>query len=133
MALRGINLPLAWVGVGKTFIEVFRDIGLTDEEIGNFLAGPAFLAWNHLGNIQGSWDGDLTFSWVDDQFEMQLKIVQRMVDLGMTPVLPAFPGFVPPAISRLYPNATVFMSSVWEKFPSEYTSDSFLEPLRFPV
>lgn len=128
MALRGINLPLAWVGVEKIFIEVFREVGFSDDDIEDFLAGPAFLAWNHFGNVQGSWGGDLPFAWVDDQFELQLKIIKRMVELGMTPVLPAFPGFVPRTISNLYPNATVSNSSTWESFPSEYTGDTFLDP-----
>lgn len=129
MALRGINLPLAWVGVEKIFIEVFREIGLTNPEIEGFLSGPAFLAWNHFGNIQGSWGGDLPFAWAEDQFALQMKILQRMIDLGMTPILPAFPGFVPPAISRLYPDAKVSNGSVWEDFPTAYTSDTFLDPL----
>lgn len=129
MALRGINLPLAWIGVEKIFIEVFQEIGLTNEEIESFLSGPAFLAWNHFGNIQGSWGGSLPFSWVDDQFAMQKKIVQRMVDLGMVPVLPAFPGFVPRAIDRVFPGVSVVNGSTWEGFPSLYTDDTFMDPL----
>ncbi len=129
MALRGINLPLAWIGFEKILIEVFQEIGFTDAEIGDFISGPAFLAWNHFGNIQGSWGGSMPYSWAESQFSLQLKIVQRMVELGMTPILPAFPGFVPPSISRIYPNANVSTGSVWEAFPARYTSDTFLDPL----
>jgi alpha-N-acetylglucosaminidase len=129
MALRGVNLPLAWIGVEKIFIEVFQEIGLTDAEISDFLVGPAFLAWNHLGNIHGSWGGEsLPFDWVDSQFEMQKQIVQRMVELGMTPILPAFPGFVPRAITRVFPDANVTNGSAWEGFPALYTNDTFMEP-----
>lgn len=128
MALRGVNLPLAWIGVEKIFIEVFQEIGLTDAEISDFLSGPAFLAWNHFGNIQGSWGGSLPYSWVDSQFDMQKKIVKRMVELGMTPILPAFPGFVPRAITRVLPDADVINGSAWEAFPALYTNDTFMEP-----
>ncbi|KAF7561562.1 hypothetical protein G7046_g2577 [Stylonectria norvegica] len=128
MALRGINLPLAWIGIEKIFIEVFQEIGFTDEEIHSFLSGPAFLAWNHFGNIQGSWGGELPFAWVDDQFELQRKIVKRMVELGMTPILPAFPGFVPRAISRIWPNATTAKSPQWEGFGEVYTNVTYLDP-----
>lgn len=128
MALRGINLPLAWVGQEKILVEVFREIGLTDAEISSFLSGPAFQAWNRFGNIQGSWGGELPYSWIDSQFELQKKIVRRMVELGMTPVLPAFTGFVPRAVSRVLPNATVVNGSRWEEFDERYTSDTFLEP-----
>ncbi|EED15329.1 alpha-N-acetylglucosaminidase, putative [Talaromyces stipitatus ATCC 10500] len=128
MALRGINLPLAWIGIERIFIEVFQDLGLTDTEIADFLSGPAFLAWNHFGNIQGSWSGSLPYDWVDSQFDLQKKIVKRMTELGMTPILPAFPGFVPRAITRVLPDADVINGSAWEAFPTMYTNDTFMEP-----
>jgi alpha-N-acetylglucosaminidase len=59
---------------------------------------------------------------------MNQQIVARMVELGMTPVLPSFTGFVPSTISRVLPNASVVNGSQWEGFPAEYTDDSFLEP-----
>lgn len=128
MALRGVNIALAWTGVERIFIEVFEEIGLTKAEIQDFLSGPAFLAWNRFGNIQGSWGGPLSYAWVDGQFNMQLKIIQRMVELGMIPILPAFPGFVPRAISRVYPGINVTNGSTWNDFPLEYTNDTFLDP-----
>ncbi|KKK12043.1 hypothetical protein P175DRAFT_0554948 [Aspergillus ochraceoroseus IBT 24754] len=128
MALHGINLPLAWVGVEKVIVEVFRELGLTDKEIATFLSGPAFQSWNRLGNIQGSWGGDLPYSWIESQFQLQKKIIARMVELGMMPILPAFTGFVPQAITRVLPNSTVVAGSRWNGFQSEYTNDTFLEP-----
>lgn len=128
LALRGVNLPLAWVGAEKIMVDVFREIGLTDAEIATFLSGPAFQAWNRFGNIQGSWGGNLPEQWIDDQFALQKQIVQRMVELGMTPVLPAFTGFVPNNITRVMPNASVVRGSQWAGFPIRYTNDSFLEP-----
>lgn len=53
MALRGINLPLAWVGYEKLLVETFQEAGFTDTDISSFLSGPAFQAWNRFGNIQG--------------------------------------------------------------------------------
>lgn len=128
MALHGINLPLAWVGFEKTLIDVFQEIGLTDAEISSFLSGPAFQAWNRFGNIQGTWGGDLPYAWINGQFDLQQKIIPRMVELGMTPVLPAFTGFVPPAITRVFPNASVVTAPSWAYFPPPYSNDTFLEP-----
>lgn len=128
MALRGINLPLAWVGYEKILMEVFLDAGFTEAEVISFLSGPAFQSWNRFGNIQGSWDGELQMSWINSQFELQKKIVARMVELGMTPVLPCFTGFVPRAIDRVYPDANFVNGSAWEAFPSGYTNVTFLEP-----
>lgn len=128
MALRGVNLALAWIGVEKIFTDVFRDIGLNQEEINSFLSGPAFLAWNHFGNIQGSWGGDLPQAWVEDQFAMQKKIIKRMTELGMTPILPAFPGFVPENITRVWPNVSLAESPKWSGFSGRFTADKYITP-----
>lgn len=128
LALRGVNLPLAWVGYEYVLIEAFREIGFTDSEITSFLSGPAFQAWNRFGNIQGSWGGSLPMSWINGQFALQKKIVQRMVELGMTPVLPAFTGFVPRAIGSVAPNATFSNGSTWQAFPTSLTNTTFLDP-----
>ncbi|TKA82717.1 hypothetical protein B0A55_01289 [Friedmanniomyces simplex] len=128
LALRGVNLPLAWNGYEKILIDVFREAGFSDAEIASFLSGPAFQAWNRFGNIQGSWGGDLPMSWVDGQFALAKQIVARMVELGMTPVLPAFTGFVPDMIGRHYPNASFVNGSQWSGFPLQHTNVTFLEP-----
>ncbi|KZT66721.1 glycoside hydrolase family 89 protein [Daedalea quercina L-15889] len=128
LALRGVNLPLAWVGYEYFLIQVFQEVGLSDEDISSFLSGPAFQAWNRFGNIQGSWGGPLPTQWVDSQFALQQQIVARMYELGMTPVLPAFTGFVPRAMSTLYPNASIVNGSQWDGFPTDLTNVTFLEP-----
>ena len=128
MALRGVNLPLAWVGYEYTLIQVFREVGLNDSDINPFLSGPAFQAWNRFGNIQGGWGGELPIQWVNDQFDLQKQLIPRMVELGMTPVMPSFTGFVPRALSTLYPNASIVTGGQWAGFPTAYTNDSFLEP-----
>ncbi|KAE9375356.1 glycoside hydrolase family 89 protein [Stipitochalara longipes BDJ] len=129
LALRGVNLPLAWVGQEKILVDVFRELGMTDDEIISYFSGPAFQAWNRFGNIQGSWGRELPMEWIDNQFELQKNITKRMVELGMTPVLPCFTGFVPRAISRVLPNATVVNGSDWSGFPVGYTNVTFLEPV----
>ncbi|KAI0434497.1 glycoside hydrolase family 89 protein [Xylaria sp. FL1042] len=128
MALRGINTALAWIGFEKIYIEVFREMGFSDADLDDFISGPAFLAWNHFGNIQGSWGGSMPGSWVEDQFALQMKIVARMVELGIKPILPAFPGYTPRAITQVFPSANVSNGSNWESFPTEYTNDTFLDP-----
>ncbi|RDX54615.1 alpha-N-acetylglucosaminidase [Lentinus brumalis] len=128
LALRGVNLPLAWVGYEYILIETFREVGLTDTDIATFLSGPAFQAWNRFGNIQGSWGGDLPTTWVNDQFALQKRIIGRMTELGMTPVLPSFTGFVPRALATLYPNASIVNGSQWEGFPESLTNVTFLNP-----
>ncbi|KAK5120226.1 hypothetical protein LTR85_006432 [Meristemomyces frigidus] len=131
LALRGVNLPLAWVGYEKIIIDMFLDAGFSQSDIAGFLSGPAFQAWNRFGNIQGSWGGELPVSWINGQFALQKQIVARMVELGMTPVLPCFTGFVPRQIGSIYPNASFVEGSAWSDFPTQYTNVTFLEPVSF--
>jgi alpha-N-acetylglucosaminidase len=136
MALHGINLALAWVGIEKHLVNLWRGIGFNDTEIWDFFSGPAFQAWNRFGNIQGDWTPDTTtgpsqglpMEWIDGQFELQKKIVARMVQLGITPILPAFTGFVPRTIQRVRPDAKVLIGSQWSGFGLRYTNDTFLNP-----
>jgi len=128
LALRGVNLPLAWVGYEYILIQVFQEVGLSDENIASFLSGPAFQAWNRFGNIQGSWGGPLPTEWINAQYALQQQIVARMYELGMTPALPAFTGFVPRALAELYPNASIVNGSQWDGFPTDLTNVTFLEP-----
>ncbi|KAM0145472.1 hypothetical protein ACHAQE_011257 [Botrytis cinerea] len=130
MSLHGINLSLAWVGYEKTLLNTLLTIGLTTDEILSFFSGPAFQAWNRFGNIQGSWGGTIPLAWIEDQHLLQKKIVQRMVELGITPVLPAFTGFVPRDLRRVAPNANIINGSDWGNlFPFEYSNDTFLYPI----
>ncbi|KAA8917280.1 hypothetical protein TRICI_000566 [Trichomonascus ciferrii] len=130
-SLQGVNLPLAWVGYEKILIEVLRDFGFSDEHLQRFLAGPAFQSWNRFGNMQGDWNATLSvldINFIEDQFALQKQIIERMVELGMTPILPCFTGFVPREIEQVHPDAKVVNSSTWSGFPLKYTNVTFLEP-----
>lgn len=67
--------------------------------------------------------------WINDQFELQKKIVQRMIDLGMTPILPCFSGGVPRSFKSAFRKALIVKNPTWQKFPDQYTSVSILSSL----
>ena len=94
MALHGVNLPLAIVGTECVWHNMLIKLGYSEEEISQFIAGPAFLAWWEMNNLQG-WGGPLTKSWYERQEKLQKNILSRMKELGMHPVLPGYSGMVP--------------------------------------
>ena len=94
MALHGVNLPLAIVGEECVWRNMLLKLGYTEEEIGQFIAGPAFLAWWEMNNLEG-WGGPLPLSWYSRQEKLQKQILARMRQLGMHPVLPGYSGMVP--------------------------------------
>ena len=94
MALHGVNLPLAIVGEECVWRNMLLKLGYTEKEVGEFIAGPAFLAWWEMNNLEG-WGGPLPTSWYTRQEKLQKQILARMKQLGMHPVLPGYCGMVP--------------------------------------
>ena len=94
MALHGVNLPLAIVGEECVWRNMLLKLGYTEKEVGEFIAGPAFLAWWEMNNLEG-WGGPLPLTWYDRQEKLQKQILARMKQLDMHPVLPGYCGMVP--------------------------------------
>ena len=127
MALNGVNYPLAITGQESVWYKVWTELGLSDEEVRAYFTGPAYLPWHRMQNID-RWQGPLPLSWLSGQEALQKRIVSRERELGMKPVLPAFSGHVPAAITRLYPRANVRSLGEWAGFDEPYHC-CFLDPM----
>ncbi|KGN63620.2 hypothetical protein Csa_013990 [Cucumis sativus] len=112
MALQGINMPLAFTGQEAIWRKVFRKFNISNSDLDDFFGGPAFLAWSRMGNLH-KWGGPLPQSWFDQQLILQKKVIGRMFELGMTPVLPAFSGNIPAAFKQIYPAAKITRLGNW--------------------
>jgi len=115
MALHGINMPLAIVGLDVVWKNVLTRYGYSKAEVNAFIAGPAFQAWWAMANLEG-WGGPNGDEWYEQRAELQKKILRRMRELGMEPVLPGYLGMVPhDAKERLGLN--VDDAGLWNGFP----------------
>jgi alpha-N-acetylglucosaminidase len=112
MALQGVNMPLAFTGIEWVWRKIYMKLGLTAEDLKPFFAGPAFLAWHRMGNLQG-WGGPLSQAWMASQNQMQKKIVARMLKFGMQPVMSCFAGHVPGALKHKYPEVAFHQAPNW--------------------
>jgi alpha-N-acetylglucosaminidase len=118
MAMNGINMPLAPMGQEIIWQRVYKKFGLTEKDMEDFFVGPAYNAFGRMGCIDG-FGGPLPQSWINNECELQKKILERERRLGMTPVLQGFTGHVPPAFARKNPNLK-FTSLTWIDFqPTE--------------
>ncbi len=124
MALNGVNLPLAITGQEAVWTQVYRDLGLSDEEIRAFLVGPAYLPWGWMGNIDGL-GGPLPASWIAGHQALEQRILARERALGMTPILQAFTGHVPASLGRHFPDAHVRRTGDWS---AGFSGTDFLDP-----
>ena len=117
MALHGINMPLQLVGMEEVWRKFLtmeengqRKYGYTDEAAKAFVAGPAFIAWWAMNNLEGwggtaagtksggTWEGAggvQDDKWYERQKALAQQICARQRELGMQPVLPGWSGMVP--------------------------------------
>jgi alpha-N-acetylglucosaminidase len=126
MALHGINMPLALEGQEAIWERVWKGFGLTQAELDRYFTGPAYLPWHRMGNLD-DFEGPLPQHWIDTKRVLQKRILERMRELGMSPVVPAFAGFVPEAFQRVYPRAQLF-SELWSSEMPLQSETSLLHP-----
>ncbi|PBJ10208.1 alpha-N-acetylglucosaminidase [Flavobacterium sp. ACN6] len=125
MAMHGINLPTAMEGQEAVWQELWKEYGLTNTQLESHFAGPAFLPWQRMGNIN-SLEGPLPQEWFTKKEELQKKILERMRALDMHPVVPAFSGYVPKAFAEKHPEAKITELKSWSGggFASTFLLDS---------
>jgi alpha-N-acetylglucosaminidase len=112
MALQGINLSLAIVGTEAVWQQTLRRFGFSEKEILDFIPGPAYTAWWLMDNLEG-WGGPVSQEWIDSRVVLQQKIVSRMRELGMEPVLPAFYGMAPNLAIEKFPDHNILKDVLW--------------------
>ena len=122
MALHGVNLPLAAVGMEPVWRNVLLRLGYPEEKINDFVAGPGFQAWWLMNNLEG-WGGPNTPEYYDRQERLQKQIVGRMREYGMEPVFAGYAGILPHDAGRQL-DLNVADPGLW----MSYTRPSFLLP-----
>lgn len=122
MALHGISMPLSLTGQEYTWYQVYKEMGFSPEDLQKFFTGPAYFAWFWMGNID-AWGGPLPVNWMEDHRDLQQKIINRMRELGMKPVLPAFTGHVPSVFKDRFPQAKLKKTNWGNGFADTYILD----------
>lgn len=120
MAVHGINMPLLSGAFEAILYRVFRKLGLSEQESMAYFTGPAHFPWNRMGNITG-WDGPFPAHFFARQLALNHHILDRAKSLGMHPIVPAFAGFVPESIHRLFPDEQLKELN-WGGFGAKYNA-----------
>lgn len=115
MALNGINLALATNGTEAVWQNTLRRIGYSDVEVLQFIPGPAYTAWWLMGNLEG-WAGPVTQKMIDDRAALEKKILARMRELGIQPIMQGFYGMVPASLGEKFPKARILEQGRWGEF-----------------
>ena len=106
MALSGINLSLNIVGYECVIKELFQKYGYSEKEIGEYICGSGYFAWQWMHNLMG-FCGPLPSWWYEERKALAQKMNRRFLDLGIEVMLPAFFGSVPQSFKKKHSADTV--------------------------
>ena len=99
LALNGFTHAMVTAGLEKPWDDLLIGLGYNSDKDFRFIPNPAFAAWWNMGNLEGH-GGPLTQRQIDEMAQLGKRIVSRMEQLGMTPVLQGYVGFVPADFSE---------------------------------
>jgi len=123
LALSGINAVLVERGTDGVLYRTFRDFGYSDAAIRRWIAAPAHQNWQLMGNLC-CYGGPLSRALLKKRLISAQKIVARLRELGITPVLPGYYGIVPADFQRRFPTSHVVPQGEWAGF----TRPGWLDP-----
>ena len=140
MALHGINAPLNLVGLDVVTRNFLKELGVSESDINAYIAGPGFIAWFAMNNLEG-WGGTINSAstgvnmngnpewWYTRQEQLCKNMLQRMRELGMQPVIPGFSGQIPNSLSNYtisgFSSSDVINGGTWA---GGYTRPDILHP-----
>ena len=122
MAMNGINLSLCTVGSEAVWYYTMRDFTYSETGALQYISGPAFWFKQLSGNIS-SYFSLTDVKYIESRVELGKKIIEREVELGITPIQTGFTGVVPRSLSKLFKKIRMSMASPWCNFPVTYQLD----------
>ncbi|WP_345638731.1 alpha-N-acetylglucosaminidase TIM-barrel domain-containing protein [Rugosimonospora acidiphila] len=116
LALHGINEVLVYEGQEAVYEQTFEQYGYTADEMRDWIPEPGHQSWWLLQNIccVGS---PISQQLIDQRATLGRQIVDRLRQLGMTPVLPGYYGTVPPQFTTHDPGAVTVPQGNWDGLP----------------
>lgn len=111
-AMNGINLMLDIVGQEEVLRQTLREYHFTDEEIKDYLVGPAYVAWFYMQNLYSS-GGPLPNAWFSQRVELGRQMHDRMQIFGIQPIIQAFAGQVPDSFAKKNEGAVLTPIDEW--------------------
>ncbi|AUG75134.1 alpha-N-acetylglucosaminidase [Kitasatospora sp. MMS16-BH015] len=112
LALHGVNEVYVQLGAELPYYRALQEFGYQPAELRTWLPAPAHQPWWLLQNMSG-FGGPVSDQLITARAELGARLVQRIRELGMTPVLPGYYGTVPPGFADRNPGARVLPQGTW--------------------
>jgi alpha-N-acetylglucosaminidase len=113
LAFHGINEVLVYLGAEAVYQQTFRKFGFSDQELRDWFPTPAHQPWWLLGNMSGWVGPSLSQQLIDTRVELAAKILRRLTELEIKPVLPGYFGLVPDGFSDKNRNSHILPQGLW--------------------
>ena len=127
LSLKGVNLALIIEGQEQVWIDALAKFGYTEAEVRQWLCLPSHQPWQYMANIE-AYGGPMSRGYVAQRLRLGQRIVARMRELGMAPVLQGYYGIVPSDFKRRFPDAKIHPQGEWCGLPRPDMLDP-LDPL----
>jgi alpha-N-acetylglucosaminidase len=131
LAASGVNRALALIGQEIVWYDTFQDFGMDELSVRQWIAQPAHQPWQWYGEITGydedasGFSGPVSAGLLERRAALGRKIVDRMRELGITPVFPMFTGQVPDqAFADLHPDTHIPAQYDYAGHPRPYWLDT---------
>lgn len=115
LALHGINQVFVPVGAEAVYLDTFRQFGYSEDELLRWIPQPSHQPWWLLQNMC-CFPSAVTADLVEARAALGRRIVHRLRELGITPVLPGYFGTVPPDFASKVPDARTVPQGGWVGF-----------------
>jgi alpha-N-acetylglucosaminidase len=115
LATQGINSALVVPGMEEVFIETLKIYGYSAADARQWLVMPSHMPWMLMGNME-AYGGPVSAAIVQRRLDLGRKIVARMRELGIEPVLPGYYGMVPPDFATRNPGVRIMPQGNWGTF-----------------
>ncbi|MGW7684514.1 alpha-N-acetylglucosaminidase TIM-barrel domain-containing protein [Kribbella sp. NPDC054772] len=115
LALHGINEVFVPVGAEAVYVDTFQQFGYSESDLLSWVPQPSHQPWWLLQNMSG-FPAAMTADQVRQRADLGRKIITRLRDLGITPVLPGYFGTVPPGFAAKVPSARTVPQGNWVGF-----------------
>ncbi|TWP45596.1 alpha-N-acetylglucosaminidase [Lentzea tibetensis] len=130
LAASGVNRALVLVGQEAVWYDTFQSFGMSESEVRAWIAQPSLQPWQWYGSTSG-YDpgggvhaGPVSKELIARRAELGRRIADRMRDLGITPVFPAFIGHVPDQVfAERNPDAHLVPQGGYSGHPRPYWLD----------
>ncbi|MCR1960701.1 alpha-N-acetylglucosaminidase TIM-barrel domain-containing protein [Thomasclavelia cocleata] len=117
LALNGVNLVLDMTGQEEVWRRFLEEIGYSQDEAKDFIAGPAYYAWAYMANLS-NYGGPVHNTWFGERVDLARKNQFAMRKLGMKPIMQGYSGMVPTDIEAKDSDTkgSVIAQGIWNGF-----------------